>query len=86
MVNTTSNEVCDVTYHPASGPYTFTVSNTEHHKKAHLLLTDVPISPSCARSFIVKTLVTWKSGADVKVEYGTNGLAGFSDGLVYGEP
>lgn len=95
MCSSTSSQVAIARHYDAQ---TFSITWNEHHKKAYLFADNVPFvdprapGPFCFdtsdgkvhnRSFIVKTLVTWQSDANVKVERGSGGATGYSTGFAY---
>jgi hypothetical protein len=81
-----------ITHHFTS---TFSITESEHHKKAHVLASNVGfLSGSVAgcdstnhivsgRSFKAETKVTWLSGANIKVEHGTGGYEGYSTSFAF---
>jgi len=82
MASATSSTVCRLTTSPVQR---VTIFAGEVHKKAHLVLDDVPVSSACpGRTFIVKALVTWISENPVRIEPGSEGRSRYSTGFAYG--
>jgi hypothetical protein len=82
MASSTSSTVCKLT---RSAVQRMTIFAGEVHKKAHLVLDDIPVSSACAgRTFIVKALVTWIADNPIRIEPGNEGRTRYSTGFAYG--
>jgi hypothetical protein len=82
MASSTSSTVCKLTTSPVQR---LSIYSDEVHKKAHLVLSDVPVSSACAgRTFILKALVTWISDNPVEIEPGAGGKTRYSTGFAWG--
>jgi len=89
MCDAYSDNVCHVTYAPTNGVLRFPISYNEHHKKAHLEATNIPLPPATdERWFEVKTFVKWlgtdkDNDADIKVDTGTAGTKDYSTSFAF---